>query len=258
MILDYISFYLERDSDPVGLHPFSHYLFGEQARAFCIWLAYRNDIKIDLPKPVSLRIEIVEPDREPSVRRSEKCYIVECPVIPTRYTHLPFEMVEGRMSKLFRAKGLTTEAKMRPLFSAPEANALFLDILDKSLNTCRKVFNTNTSQIHVNFQRFADNGYVASWIKVRKRFAEFGATAELEYILDGYSLRKEIVVRRKGDEIDRCLVTENGPDELQWGGGFDMKIEGREVVMAHGTFRYEPFKGVRMVSLSPSAQGKPD
>lgn len=250
MRINYLNFHLDRGSDPVGIHPFSHYLFAEQARAFCVWLTDRNDIEIDLPKPVSLRIEIVEPDRTPSVRLFDGYYIVECPVPPEDYTRLPFVMVEGRMSKRFRAKGLATEAEMQPLFSASVANGLFLDILDKSLNICRKVFNTDMAQIRENFQRFADNGYVVSWVKARRRFAEFGAMAELEYILDGYSMRKEIIVRRKGVEIDRCLVTETGPDELQWGRSFDMKIEGREVVMGSGTFRYEPFKGVRIVSLS--------
>lgn len=258
MTINYLDFHLDRGSDPTATHPFSHYLFAEQARAFCVWLAYRNDMLTDLSKPVSLRIEIVEPDREPTVRLLDGNYIVECPVPSERYTRLPFKMVEGRMSRVFRAKGLTAEADMQPLFSAPEANGLFLEILVQSLNTCREVFNTDVAQIHKKFQSFADNGYVASWIKARKRMADFGAIAELEYILDAYSMRKEIVLRRKGVEVDRCLVQETGPDEIQWGGRFDMKIEGREVVMGHGTFRYEPFKGVSIVSLVPVALDEPD
>lgn len=258
MTINYIYYYLDGGPDRVATHPFSHYLFAEQARVFCVWLANRNEIKTGLPKPVSLRIEIVEPDREPTVRLFERSYVVECPVPPEQYTHLPFEMVEGRLSKIFRAKGLTTEAEMRPLFSAPEANALFLDILIQSLNTCRGVFTTDVAQIRENFQRFADNGYVVSWIKARKRMTEFGGMAELEYIMDAYSMRKEIVLRRKGVEVDRCLVTETGLDEISWGGSFDMKVEGREVVMGNGTYRYEPFNGVRIVSLCPSEQDQSD
>jgi hypothetical protein len=252
MKVNNIYFYLDRERAPQQLHPFSHYLFREQASVFCYWLTKKNQLLVGLPTPISLRIEIVDPARPSAVKlinRSE--YVVECPVPFERYATLPFKMVEGRMSKLFRARGLTAEVEMRPLFDAAKSNDLFLEILLSCLGFCKGIFQTDVGEIRDSFRKFLETKFEISWIKERKRFTEFGGMAELEYSLDAFSMRKEIILRRKGVEIDRSLVTEDGPEELNWAGTFPMKIEGSEVVLGYGTYRYEPFRGVRIVSLSP-------
>jgi hypothetical protein len=250
MKIDDICFHLDREADPVSLHPYAHFLLGQQPSAFIYWMVIENEIKTGLPKPIKLRIEIVSPPRRPSVRiLNGSTYIVELPVRFERFSLLPFKMVEGRMSKIFRLKGLTTEPELHHLFDAPASNAFFLEILLQALENCIAVFQADTDDIRQNFQRFTEKNYIVTWIKATKRFPEYQGVAVLHYILDSYSMKKEIALLRNGNEVDRCLVEETGPHHMQWAGPFPIRVEGREVVMGHGTFRYEPFRGVRVVSL---------
>jgi hypothetical protein len=243
---------MDSKSDPVLLHPYAYFLFEQQSSAFIYWMVIENKIKIDRLKPIYLRIEIVDPARQSNVRLFDgSTYIVEVPVPSERLSSLPFKMVEGRMSKIFRLTGLTAEPDLHHFFNEPESNALFLELLLKALSECRKFFHVDAGEVQQNFQHFVENNYVVSWVKARRRFQEFHGVAVLYYTLDSYSMRKEIALIQKGVEVDRRLVTETGPHYLQWSGSFPIKVEGREVVMGNGTYRYEPFCEVRVVSLSP-------
>lgn len=207
-------------------HAFRHWMLDSQSRALCIPLA-RN-----WQRPGSDKLLKVAPrlqfclDSEgpaavypPAPHETIRRWTIHAPFDPDRFFALPCRKDETLMSEQWRKTNPDEPPEYMPLYDAEPLNRALWDVMEAALRFCAKDIALDLAAAGQLVTEFLADGCRTVWTETSKALPEVDATGRVECTLTGRSLRKDLVLRRKGQEFFRQCIREERPDHLSAGRG---------------------------------------
>lgn len=199
-------------------HAFRHWMLDSQSRALCIHLArnWKRPGSDELLK-VAPRLQfcldsegpaaVYPPAPHETIRR----WTIYTPFDPEGFFALPYRKVETLMSEQMRKTNPDEPPEYMPLYDAEPLNRALWDVMEAALRFCAKDIALDLAAARLLVSAFLADGCRTVWTETTKALPEVDATGRVECILTGRSLRKDLVLRRKGQDFFRQWIGEENP-----------------------------------------------